>query len=1048
MGIFNDILERVKEKPSLPSDIAMTGFFGALGKNLDLIPKVSEKIKELGIGIARSIPRAITSVGIQPAAEILTAAGIPSEAEFISRTPFEKTVFGEEPIKGIFPRTLEAVKTAKEIARKALPSEAATGAAMVLGPVVLAGSLGLDLSPIGGGAKAEKKISEDIIKSLGKGAREIEISKLFHGSEAGKLKIDDFGNINLSPLKKGLERFGEVLGFRARNLKIIDVPDQAILFEAAKNPEIKQKLIEGGVDALKTGDLVIGINPNKLSTEAKFPLRAGRLKDKTIEELTKAELESRQVGNIRLDKFDLPAEDLDNLAGIIKNNQGFISQRRGVMSFFETEKLAEDIRPSIRLKKGSTLNAEEMQALGNTVVNLQTKVDDLSKLLLNPETNTDINLLKLAQAKEELSYALSSFAGARTEAGRSVSILRNINQAIASNDIDIIQKMAKSLDREETEALAKALISAPDNLAKINIVRNAAKIPIKDKIYEVFLNSILSNPLTQAVNTTSNVLKAVMNPAVRAIQVSLQRPGKREIFIGEALQQIIGFVEGMNDGVRRALHVFKNEITEEALANLDLRRLPAIGGELGKAVRVPTRLLSAVDEFFKAINETAEIRSMAYRAARKEGKTGEEAIRRMHELAQTPTIEMYEAAKRSAKEATFQQNLGKAGAKLISLRDEAPGLKYIIPFIRTPTNIAKDALKTSPLGYAEVIRKLATGKYKDLPANQITEDLAKATLGSIISIPAVMAALNGKITGAAPRNPAERDSFYREKEPYSIKIGDKWVSYRRLEPIGTVLGLIADFTQMEKEEDLGKAAANIATIIGQNLNDKTYLSSISATIDAVTDPAKTAKWYSNIISGAVPFSGTQRFVTRLFDPTIRKPEGVVETIMAQTPILSRRVRPLRTAFGEEVARNLSQIISPVAVVKKEIDLADAELSRLGIDIGFPKAAVQKIKLTDDEYDKMLKISGQTLKKVLIKVIQKSDWDKLSDGQKEKIIEQIKTRVRDRVKEKMFPEKSQAGAIRKRLMEKGEQAEEAEAQTEKIIQRLEEKASKTQTAKNE
>jgi hypothetical protein len=1029
MGILGGIIEKINPKQTADTAVsfATKGIFGAIMDHPKGIQKIGEAAKSFG----QAIPRAITSVGIQPAAELLTAAGKPTKAEFTPTTPFQQAVFGKKPIEGVFPKTERIFQKTKEIAEKVLPKDASAGAALGLAPIVVAGSIGLDLSPIGGEGKAGKEIAEDILKTLGKGARKIHVEELFHGSDAGKMKIDDLGNINFSPIKEGLERFGKVIGLDAKKMNIVEVSTPEILFDAVKNHETKQRLIDGGVDALKAGDHVIAINPTKLSSDVQTPLRLGTIKDKTIGELT-----DQRAGNIRLDKFDLPDADRQNLANIINANDGFKEQRRGTMSFFETEKLAEDIVPSLKLKTGTALNAEELHALGNSVANLQVKVNDAANLARNPETATELNLLKFAQAKEELSYALSSYAGARTEAGRSLSILRDINKAVASNDIDLIQKVAKQLDSEELKGIASALINTPDNLGKINIIRNAAKIPLKDKLYEVFINGILANPLTHAVNATSNQIKSMSKPVIRAVQAGIQKPGEREVFIGEIPHQIIGMVEGINDGVRRALYMFQNGLTEDAVSKLEISHLPAIGGRTGEVIRIPTRLLGSVDEFFKAINETGELRATAYRIAKKEGKTGEEAIARMHELAQSPTVEMYDAAKRSAKEGTFQQDLGKAGGALMSLRDKWPGLRYIIPFIKTPTNIAKDALKTSPLGYAEVIRKLATGTYKDLPANQVTEDIAKATIGSMIAIPTAMAAMQGKITGAAPKNQSERDAFYRDKEPYSIKIGDKWVSYRRLEPYGTVLGLIADFVQLKDEGEMSKNALNIATLLGRNLNDKTFLAGISSMIDALNDPSKTASWYSNIIAGMVPFSGTQRFATRLIDPTVRKPQGIAETLMAQTPGLSKRVTPLRTAFGEEVKRNLSQIISPISAVKKEDDVVSAELSRLGVEIGFPRASIQKMDLNKKEYDDFLRISGQTTKKVLENLISKSAWGELTDGQKEKIIEQVKTRVRDRVREKLFPGKTSAGDIRRRLLEKGMSAEAADTETEKIVQRLE------------
>ena len=42
-------------------------------------------------------------------------------------------------------------------------------------------------------------------------------------------------------------------------------------------------------------------------------------------------------------------------------------------------------------------------------------------------------------------------------------------------------------------------------------------------------------------------------------------------------------------------------------------------------------------------------------------------------------------------------------------------------------------------------------------------------------------ALNDKTTWGVPTNPKDREAFYAAgMQPYSIKVGDKWLSYSRL----------------------------------------------------------------------------------------------------------------------------------------------------------------------------------------------------------------------------------------------------------------------------
>lgn len=732
----------------------------------------------------------------------------------------------------------------------------------------------------------------------------------------------------------------------------------------------------------------------------------------------------RTVGNLRLDKFDLPEDQLDELATIIDDNKGFLEQRRAPMSVLETEKLARELVPKTKLKKGQALNAEELQSLGDTVANLQTKVSGIADRI-SKGTNSDQDLLELALAKAETSSALASYSGATAEAGRALAILRNIRKASGSAgigaDADLVRQAIKlSGGRESLEELAAAIANAPDNISKIKIVRDAAKVSTPEKIYEVWLNSILSNPTTHAVNIISNGVRALMNPVIRTGEALLQVPGKnRKIFLGEVPQQVFGLLQGTTEGVRKGLYVLRNGLNMEQVSKLDVGRAPAIKGTAGKIIRTPTNMLSAADEFFKAIVGTGEMRAQAYRVAKKEGLYGEKLYQRIAELIDNPTKEIFDNVDLLKQQSTFQEQLGAAGRAVMRARDTVPGLKYIIPFIKTPTNIAKEAIKTSPIGFVNMLRKASTGAYKNLPPGTATTEAAKAAIGSMLAIPIVMKTLEGNITGTAPKDAAERDAFYRSgKLPNAIKIGNKWISYRRVEPLATVIGLVADMTQIADEKGLDKSAFDIVSLIGRNLNDKTFLSGLNSFIDAITDPEKSAKWALNTATGAQPFSGLSRFAARATDPKVRDPQTLKESFMAQIPGLSKKVPAKRNAFGEQIIQPLSQKISPVPMSDEKHDIVDAELSRLNYNLGFPAKSIQGLELSREDYIRYQAVVGQVTKQALVKIMSVDDWDKIGDYQKEQVIDEVVSRVRAEAKEKMFPKYTQLNDLRQELNKRG------------------------------
>lgn len=727
--------------------------------------------------------------------------------------------------------------------------------------------------------------------------------------------------------------------------------------------------------------------------------------------------------NVRLDKFNLSSEAQQNLKSIFQENEGFASQRRGVMTVEETKRLAQTLMPRLNLRPGTTLNAEEMQSLGDAVATLQAKVDRVSEALLTPQGKTLLNEAKLAQAREELSYALASFAGATAESGRVLNIQKQLKDALASGDVKFIKEaVALANGRMDAEEIAKRIVMfGDDTLGKIKFVRDLARLKTTDKIYELWINSILASPLSQAVNITGNTIKALLKVPERGLQAGfeLARGSDRKVYFGEVPYTLIGFAEGVTEGVRKGVFVLKNGLTLEQVSKLDIARPPAIQGTVGEIIRTPTKLLTAADEFFKAVIGTGELRAQAYRMAHKEGTRGQAAIKRMHELLNAPTAKMLAAVDIEKLEGTYQQPLGKLGQKVMEIRRSYSSIGYIIPFIKTPTNIVIDAVKTSPAGFLTTAYKLKTGAYAGLPDTEISKDIAKATVGSMIAIPVVIYTLQGKITGSAPVNDAERDAFYRSgKQAYSVKIGDKWYSYRRVEPFATIIGTIADFTKIGKEEDAITAAKDIAFAIGNNITDKTFMSGLSGFLDALADPQRYGEGYvSQILAGFSPFSGLQRFIVGTLDPVMRNPQNILEKIEAQTPGLSRRVPPKRNVFGEEVTRTLSQRVSPFGITQEQTTRVDQELEKLGIFIGFPSKTQLKVKMTDAQYDQFLETSGKATYRVLDKIMSSPAWESLDSGDKERFINTVVDKVRVAARNKVIPSFPVLEAIRKRVNER-------------------------------
>jgi len=222
---------------------------------------------------------------------------------------------------------------------------------------------------------------------------------------------------------------------------------------------------------------------------------------------------------------------------------------------------------------------------------------------------------------------------------------------------------------------------------------------------------------------------------------------------------------------------------------------------LGEVIRTPSRLSVGVDEFFKSVFRRMEYNAQAYRLA-SSGKYGDtetvyNALRTVNtktvdwkdnilkapELATLPDsarVKLVDDVRNFAKQATFQADLGSFGNKLLALRAAHPWVAPVIPFVKTPINIMKDALSYTPLGIFS----------KGLP-NDVK--IARTAIGASIAVGMSQLVGSKQITGSYPKDADKRNAMIAAGIPeYSMRIGDTWYSYARVEPLATIMGSTVD----------------------------------------------------------------------------------------------------------------------------------------------------------------------------------------------------------------------------------------------------------------
>jgi hypothetical protein len=525
-----------------------------------------------------------------------------------------------------------------------------------------------------------------------------------------------------------------------------------------------------------------------------------------------------------------------------------------------------------------------------------------------------------------------------------------------------------------------------------------------DKLFEGFLASILSGPQTHAANTLGNLGTLAIRPleriATAGVDIFLSPIKPRDRFFGEAAVDVMGMLGGLNSGVRAFSRTMrtgmssfgtklettapKSEI-ERALLSLGARA--KIGGRAGQIIRTPLRLLSATDEFFKTIAREGDFYAQSYRLGVKKNLKGPSLLSYTTEQARRPTQQMKRAAELEATYRTFTRELGVPGQTVAALR-KVPGVRYIMPFVRTPVNIAKFGLERTPLKAFDLFRQAAKGQLSK--SGELSEEVGKLAIGMGLMAWTAGQVVSGNVTGTGPTN---REDFRALRDgtnwkPNSIRIGDQFFSYSRLEPFATMFGIMADATELTQagleagvigDTEAKEIVDGVSQMLVRNLSDKTFLQGLSSTSDALHDPGRYGeRWLSQRVRAVVPNIIGQ--ASRAQDPVLRKTQGILDSIRGQLPKIGdfegrQGLFPVRNFFGEPIEQPGNfwfKYMVPIRISDLQAGPAGEIVAEVGARIQSLSRNMTvkntKIKLNDKQFDRFEELSGQAAKEEVGKLV--------------------------------------------------------------------------------
>ena len=490
-------------------------------------------------------------------------------------------------------------------------------------------------------------------------------------------------------------------------------------------------------------------------------------------------------------------------------------------------------------------------------------------------------------------------------------------------------------------------------------------------------NAMLSSPTTHLVNTSSNFqgtgilapIEKTVTGLVDATRAALN--GKpRQYAVGEGVTYAKGYYSNISAATKRFQQVMRGAKTFDYSPDLPVTTqigLSTGGFKRGieKTLKFPTKLMEATDQFFSALTEGGLESSLAYRASKGIGSPDD--------IAQETAKRLFRGELHSADQGYLLSAIDDLTGKIDSLRHADNPItstiaKFTMPFLRTPTNLLKQGIEYSPAGIVTLV-----GNKKK------TEQLSKIIIGSASAAGAATLLGQDRLTWAEPVNAKQKAAFRAAgRQPYSVKIGDKWISYSKLHPAFAFnFALIASIDDALKNQRLPESDADSIlqafAKYGTFVADQSYLKNIGDFVGGLKgDVDRKTAYASNYVQQLIPFRALMSYVERLTDSKQRRvdPDGTtlekqMQSIIAQIPwaaqedlyIGNTRVSPLvRTnQFGAAISNQnrLLNAVSParVTTVNKpyeglyKLDESKKKLDRFktDIDVKIKKLREQRIR---------------------------------------------------------------------------------------------------------
>jgi hypothetical protein len=711
--------------------------------------------------------------------------------------------------------------------------------------------------------------------------------------------------------------------------------------------------------------------------------------------------------------------------------------------------------------------------------------DTRDALLTHAETLVDRVLAGDTAAAAEMRAAIlttgqvsAKVTNAETAVARALQSGNIVSDASRSRGLDFsrwsksIEALSADLPATDAE-LATAFRATQDAEKATQIAEWTAKRP--SAFWDIYYGlNMLSSPATHVAKTTGEVVAQVTGMADRTVGALVMKPfrwlgirqgagltlGETPAYVGGALDhigeaftfarnayrggrvvvrdgQLVSEIGAQGEGylaeMERVYGDGKNVVPPsepvEAAQDgglmakfYDVAATKSIGGLAQSMGQVVKNTMGGVADFWRTLTFHGEIAALAERIGAEKGLSAAD----VELLKAHPTEDMLMGAESAMKERTFSKEFSSTVGQAAQTVASSPVMRLTVtPFWRTPVRLAEFGMDHTP-----ILNEIASAVRGDFQAGGVRMEMAIGRCASSWAFTAGMykLAASGVLTGAGPSDPVlKRHMEDTGWQPFSVHVGDKYISYKPLLTTLPAIGAAATLAEMApslKDDGYYTLLQAVALAQVRGALDHPFWQGAADAFAAIEGAGKGATekfedFVNKRATSALPGGALLRTVVRAQTDQIdmartgdaeggwAEVQALIKQFQSNIPGYAKDLPAHRNVItGEPIARGANAFgASPFVVTTKKNDAVLEEIARLkgaGLPMEPPrvlggirpdtgpvdttKDMKEGVRLTEAERAKLTDyltqsrvIDGKTLHDKLEQIINSPSYQKLSEG---------------------------------------------------------------------